>query len=107
MAEKVNPHEVIEALTAKLTDEGRIIEAGWVAMRALAIPEDAPQIQLDEMRNAFFAGAQHLFASIMVVLDPGDEPTEQDLNRFDQIDAELKRFISEYSARAAKSEGST
>lgn len=91
--------KAVEKVTRKLTDEGRIIEAGWQGLRLLTIPDDAPAMQLEEMRNAFFAGAQHLFASILTMLDADSEPTENDARRMDQIDAELKRFVKEYAVR--------
>jgi hypothetical protein len=84
-----------DAVCRKLTDEGRLIEAGWVALRLAAIPSDAPQVQIDEMRKAFFAGAQHLFASIMSILEPGDEPTDKDLERIGQINAELDQYVAQ------------
>ena len=91
--------DAIDKLTRQLADEGKLIEAGWVALRATSIPTNAPQTQLDEMRNAFFAGAQHLFASIMGILEEGAEPTEADLRRMDQIDRELKVFIASYKLK--------
>ena len=51
----------IEKLTKDLTDKGQLIEAGFVALRHMAIAKDATDEQVDEMRSAFFAGAQHLF----------------------------------------------
>lgn len=84
----------IDLLTAKLADDGRLIEAGWAVMKAKML-EGAPPIQVEEMRKAFYFGAQHLFASIVSVLDAGEEPTEQDLDRMSLIDAELKAFIEE------------
>ncbi|KRR21311.1 hypothetical protein CQ14_06590 [Bradyrhizobium lablabi] len=97
----------LEALTRRLVDEGLLIEAGWVGLRIACKLEDAPRIQLEEMRNAFFAGAQHVFHSITGgLLDPGSEPTDADLRRMDQIDAELRRFIVEYSARNLPTSGS-
>lgn len=96
----------LERLSRELTDQGRLIEAGWISLRLAAIPLNAPPVQLEEMRNAFFAGAQHLFGSLMTILDPGEvEPTDQDLARMDLIDAELKAFIAEYSARKLLTEG--
>lgn len=89
-----------------LVDQGKLIEAGWVGLRIAAIPLDAPKTQLEEMRNAFFAGARHLFTSIMTILEPGDEPTDVDLARMDQIDAELDAFIKDYELRHARPEGS-
>ncbi len=88
--------EQLNALAREFTDKGKLIEAGWIGLRIAAVPLDAPQLQIDEMRNAFFAGAQHLFGSIMGILDPGEEPTDADLNRMDLIDKELRDFIRTY-----------
>ena len=95
----------VKAVTDAATDEGKIIELGWLALRAQAIPADAPQAQLDGMREAFFAGAQHLLASIMTVLDPGIEPTERDGQRMHSIDRELRAFIDDYVLRHLPTEG--
>ena len=97
----------IEKLTKDLTDKGLLIEAGFVALRHMAIVKDATDEQVDEMRSAFFAGAQHLFASIMSILDPGDEePTENDLRRMSLISDELDRFLADYKLRHGLTEGS-
>ena len=102
----MNERQVMEKITRDLTDQGLLIEAGWVGLRMMSVPKDAPEIQVDEMRNAFFAGAQHLFASIMSMLDPGSDETPGDLRRMDQIDRELKKFIKEYSAKHLPTSGS-
>ena len=91
--------DMAEAITKDLIDKGQIIEAGWVSLRMLAIPHDAPQVQLDAMREAFYAGAQHLYASVMICLDPGKEPTEDDLRRMAMIHSELDEFIRQYKVR--------
>jgi hypothetical protein len=93
------------ALSKKLADEGKLIEAGWIGLQAAAIPADATAAQIREMRLAFMAGAQHLFASIMVSLDPGEEATDADLRRMDLIAAELDAFAEEVKARAQRAEG--
>lgn len=89
----------LRRLERELADKGKLIEAGWVGLRLAAIPEDAGKLQLEEMRNAFFAGAQHLFASIMSVMDEDREPTDADLRRMDLISAELDLFIRDFSRR--------
>jgi hypothetical protein len=89
--------ETLEKLTASLTDQGLLIEAGFSGFRALCISEGAPEQQLHDLRIAFFAGAQHLFSSIMTVLDPEDEPTAQDLGRMNKIHEELQRFSEQFS----------
>lgn len=83
-------------------DSGKLIEAGWISMRMAAIPPNAPQIQLDVMRSAFMAGAQHVFASIMQMLDPGDDPTDADMRRISLISAELELFGKELVGRLRK-----
>lgn len=89
----------IEKLTRGLTDGGLLIEAGFVGLRHAAMAPDASDVQIKEMRMAFFAGAQHLFASIMEILEPGgDEPTENDLKRMSLIADELGRFIKDFEA---------
>ena len=65
----------------------------------MVIPNDAPQIQKDEMKNAFFAGASHLFTSIMSVLEPGDDPTEKDIKRVELISEELDRYLAEFQVK--------
>ena len=94
--------QFLEQLTRRLADEGKLIEAGWIGLRLAAVPLDAPAVQLDEMRNAFMAGAQHLFASIMGVLDPEAEVTAQDMRRMELIAAELEAFGKELELRLAK-----
>lgn len=87
---------VIDEMTKKLVDNGKIIEAGWLSMRACAFPEDISKEQEADLRATFFAGAQHLFASIMAVLDPGSEPTERDLVRMKSISDELDAFVAKF-----------
>jgi len=89
----------LRRLERELVDKGRLIEAGWVGLRIAAIPPDAGKVQLEEMRNAFFAGAQHLFASIMDVLDEGQEPTEADVARMGLISGELEVFYNDFCKR--------
>lgn len=96
----------LQRLSRELTERGKLIEAGWVGLRIAAVAPDAPQPQLDEMRQAFFAGAQHLFSSIMTILDPGEEPTDKDLCRMDQIADELNEFIEDFKMRHAQTKGS-
>ena len=98
--------EMIDELTKGLVDQGRLVEAGWLSFRIMAIAPNAPQIQLDEMRVAFFSGAQHLFGSMMSFLEAGDDVTEHDLKRMDQVHEELEGFIKMFKLRLAQAKGS-
>lgn len=95
----------LERLHDQMADSGKLIEAGWISLR-IACLIDAPADQLREMRMAFFAGAQHLFGSIMTMLEPGQEPTDKDLARMDLIDRELKTFIRDFELKHLPTKGS-
>ena len=97
--------QFLELLSRRFADEGRLIEAGWVALRIQTIPLDAPAVQLQEMRIAYMAGAQHLFSSIMTILEPGQDETEADLTRMDLIHKELEAFGKELELRMSKPAG--
>lgn len=87
--------KIVDEVTKQLVDEGKLIEAGWKGLQLTVLPPDASPIQLQEMRKAFFAGAQHLFASIMSFLEEGQEPTNKDLDRMTLIHKELEEFVKE------------
>ena len=97
--------EALDQLERDLIDKGLLIEAGFASLRAMAMAPDAPPEQVHEMRMAFFAGAQHLFGSIMQTLDPEAEPTDADMRRMDRIDAELRAFIDDFQLRHLPTEG--
>jgi hypothetical protein len=98
--------QLLVDLSKKLTDEGKIIEAGWVGLRLAALnPRLSPE-QLAEMRMVFMAGAAHLFATINTVMDPGDELSERDLRRMDMVAEELHAFGQEVRLRIAGTKGS-
>lgn len=106
MGEAKRRRELVDELTTGLVDQGRLIEAGWLSFRTMVINPAAPQIQLDEMRMAFFSGAQHLFGSIMSFMEEGQEPTDADLRRMDQVHEELEQFIKVFKLRVERVQGS-
>jgi hypothetical protein len=83
---------LLERLTKEATDQGLLIELGWLSLCKMWLPNGGTEAQLELLRNAFFAGAQHLFASILTILDPDEEPTEADMQRMSQISDELEAF---------------
>jgi hypothetical protein len=88
----------LERLTRRLADDGQLIEAGWIGLRLAAIPMDAPAIQLEEMHKAYMAGAQHLWASIMTMLDSGAEATESDMRKLSLVADELDAYAAKLMA---------
>ena len=93
--------KIADAIAGRFIDRGKIIEMGFAALISQTYPgwETMEKQQLDDLRCAFFAGAQHLLGSIMGTLDPGSEPTEQDMRRMDLINHELEAFLEEYKQR--------
>lgn len=85
--------EAVQRATQHMVDQGKLIEAGWVGYRMMVLPRDAPDIQISECRLAFFAGAQHVFASMLAMLEPDEEVTDADLARVEMIDMELREFL--------------
>jgi hypothetical protein len=51
--------EECTAAAKKLSDQGKLVEAGWLGFRWFVLPPDASQLQVEEMRKAFFGGAAH------------------------------------------------
>jgi len=105
MNRKEEVRKLAHELSKKLADDGKLIEAGWAILRGVAVAPDAPQVQIDEMRMAYMAGAQHLFSSMISIMDPGEEPTDADLNRMDLIHRELEAWRKEMELRTQRAEG--
>jgi len=97
MSQSEDVQNLARRLAESAADQKGLVAIGFNAYRLAVMQRDAPPIQVSECRMAFFAGAQHLFASIMQILDPGNEPTEQDLRRMSQILEELQSFASAIS----------
>lgn len=94
MAEKsaAELEQLAEQILNDWADKGKIIEGGWQAMVELCGLQHAPAPQIKDMRRAYMLGAQHLFSSIVGMLEPGANITEQDLRRMDLIHQELEGF---------------
>jgi hypothetical protein len=99
-------HAFLVQLSKKLTDEGKLIEAGFVGLRLAGFKANATPEELNDARIVFFAGASHLFSSIMTILAPGTEPTDKDLDRMSKIHEELERFLKDFKLRYGTTLGS-
>lgn len=87
---------VSDAIAKGLIDKGLLIEAGFSELIRIAYPQGVGAEQRKQLRAAFFGGAQHLLGSIQGVLEPGSEPTDNDMRRMDLIAHELDGFIAEF-----------
>ena len=71
-----------------------LIGNAWATFERV-LPADAPDIQKQEMRRAFYGGAQALLGGLLKALEPGGKTTEGDLATIDGVNAELKRFAED------------
>lgn len=76
-----------------------IINDEWDSYRREVVPADAPAIQVQESKRAFYAGARSLFHALVKIMDPSsEEPTERDMRVMDAIDRELREFVASVTA---------
>jgi cytosine/adenosine deaminase-related metal-dependent hydrolase len=85
-------------LAKAFVDEGRLIEAGWRAALVVLDWETKPEAELRALRMAYFSGAQHLWGSVIGIMDEDREPTNADLRRMSLIANELDGFAREMMA---------
>jgi hypothetical protein len=69
-----------------------LIAEEWESYAMDVIPKNAPPVQMTETRRAFCAGAGSLLGILVRGLEPGEQPTQQDLGLLERIQAELKAF---------------
>jgi hypothetical protein len=74
----------------------KLILEGWNSFRREVIPSDAPAIQFEECRRAFYAGAFHLFFALQQIMDPASpDPTEADLRQMQELQHEFTAYARE------------
>ena len=71
------------------------LAAAWTTFEQSVFSPEIGPIQRREMRRAFYCGAQELFATILRMLEPGEEATEADLTKMDDLNDELERFATD------------
>lgn len=80
---------IVERILKKFADEGRLIEGGWASFVEYLDP-NITAAQLHLLKTAYYASAEHLFSSIMAIMDDDREPTENDLNKMGLIEKEIE-----------------
>ncbi len=79
----------------------KIIDAAWRSYAEQIIPANAPDVQRQECRRAFYAGAVSTFGGIMAMLDPGTEPTDADLQKMSALQEELDQYARDLESGRA------
>ncbi|HEY5566018.1 MAG TPA: hypothetical protein VIM81_02070 [Gammaproteobacteria bacterium] len=73
-------------------DRKRWIERSWQRYLRMVVPADAPDVQVNETRQAFFAGAAILFTALQFGVSEGDEVQPADERLMADIQAEIDTF---------------
>lgn len=81
----------------------RRLEEAWNSYVAQCIPPDAPPVQIDETRKAFYGGALSLLAEMLGGLSEGPDAEEADVSLVEDLQAELDEFGEEMRKRAEAS----
>jgi len=88
----------MNATAENLARQGRLIEAGWTELEQTMPPSS--YAWKNDMRTAYFAGAQHVFQS-MVAAARGNKDVQ-----LSEIKQELQDFMNEHVLRNAPVAGS-
>lgn len=65
----------------------------WVEFAMAVMPKDAPTIQVQEMRRAFYAGAHVMLMLVQQASSVGDE--DEGVRKLEAFAHELTRFVEE------------
>ena len=97
--------QLADELAKTATDKGKLIEVGWIGMLQHVIPQGMEKEAVTMLRQAFFMGAQHLYASILGIMDKDREPTAADMARMELIHKELETFRAVETGRRLDAPG--
>jgi len=64
----------------------------WDQFARSVLPKDCSPTQRQEMRRAFYAGAQGILFRVIAAFAPETEPTAEDLQIMEDLDQELRNF---------------
>ncbi len=64
----------------------------WDSFARAALPSGVSAIQRQELRRAFYAGAQGILHGVIASLTPESEPTDADLAIMANLETELSEF---------------
>ena len=82
------------------TNQGaRTIAEMWTEFSTTLVPVDAPAVQRESMRLAFYAGAEALFNSVMWAVGGDDCPSEVGEAYLTARTEEIKAFAMDLQAR--------
>jgi hypothetical protein len=88
-------------MTKTTTPKRLLMAEQWDQFARAVLPRDASPIQKQEMRRAFYAGAQGILFRVIASFAPESEPTEDDLRIMSDLERELSDFAESVKAGRA------
>ncbi len=76
-----------------------LVAEQWNEFARQVLPPNCSSIQRQEMRCAFYAGAESILFRVISAFAPETEPTEEDLQIVEDVHQELRDFAKEFSRR--------
>jgi hypothetical protein len=70
------------------------VEHLWNEYARLVLPEGCHQVQEQETRRAFYAGAHSVMTALVRSLDPGEDATEDDVVRLASLMDEIEAWLT-------------
>lgn len=70
-----------------------LIEREWLSFAERVLPANAPAIQRQEMRRAFFAGAGRLFESLTNAVGTDDVSEDAGMDIMQGVEDEIRAFL--------------
>lgn len=70
----------------------KLMAEQWDQFSRTVLPAGCSATQRQEMRRAFYAGAQSILFRVIAALSPETEPTEADLQVMTDVNQELQDF---------------
>lgn len=71
----------------------RPLEEAWVTYRDGVLPKDAPQVQIDECKKAFFAGA-FTHSSLMMQVSQEGVAEDHAVEILNGVDREIRQYVA-------------
>ncbi len=73
----------------------KLLQKEWRDYELRVLPLGAPEVQRIETRRAFYAGAQALLSGLLSRFTDDREPTAEDMEVMDGVQAELRQFCED------------
>lgn len=86
---------------------GLLVETGWQIHKGIILQIADNDPRLFDIRLAFMAGAEHVFTSLIGMMDEGDEITDGDMKKMALLDQEIGKIRAELELAFYETKGTS